>query len=274
MRPQVDNLLPAGRPRIYLERILLCREHPAAGRNPCVSAALRDPKVEQHSALVKGLRRILPFMYQSVESAVSTLLRYGIDFQEGVSQPPTSFEFQLAHTGEILSCVYFEEIEAKVVLVYKWRLNTTKNQHQFGMDLIAFDLDASPPTIYLLAVKTTQQGEGGRTPSVVYDAVRELNDYLGNSTKLDDDLGIIASNLDVDERHRAAFLDWYDPYIQGLPDAVPRLHAVPAIVSEEQNWQDKYALPAIGADFGVPGMVRVICVDGLDELVRQVFSRD
>jgi len=273
MHIQVDDLLPPGRPMIYLERILLCRQHPKLGRNPCVCAALRDPHPEYHSALVNGLRRILPFMYRTVEQAVDILLRYGIDFQEAISQPPTSFKFQWAHTGEILFCAYFEEIEGKVVLVYKWRLNTTKNQHQFGMDLMGFDLDASPPAIYVIAAKTTQQGEDGTTPSVVYDAIRELKDYLAQSTKLDDDLEIIAANLHTDKKHRTAFLDWYDPYTEGLPDAKPRLVAVPAFVAEEQNWQDKYAVPAIEADFSVPGMVRVICVDGLDHLVRQVFSR-
>lgn len=272
MQIQIDNMLPPGRPAIHLDRILTCREHPETGPNDCICAALCDPRPEHHSALVNGLRRILPFMYRTVEQVVDILSRYGVDFQKGISQPPTSFDFQWAHTGEILLCAYLEEIEGKVVLVYKWRLNTTRNQHQFGMDLIAFDLDSVPPTIYMIAVKTTEQGKDGKTPSVVYGAIAELRDYLANSTKLDDDLEIIVANLHTDDKHRTAFLDWYNPYTEGVPDSKPELFAVPAFVAEEQHWRDDYAVPAIKSDFGVAGTVRVICIDGLEELVRRVFS--
>ena len=272
MYVHVDNLLPPGRPPIHLDLLLESREHPEKGSNDCICAALRDPRADHHSALVRGLRRILPFMYRTVEQVMSILCRYGMDFSDGVAQPPTSFDFQWAHIGEILTCAYLEEIEDVVVLTYKWRLNTTRNQHQFGMDLLAFDLDAAPPKLFMIAVKTTKQGKDGKTPSVVYDAIKELKDYLTSSTKLDDDLEIIAANLHTDESHRTAFLDWYDPYTEGVPQAKPDLVAMPAIIAEEGHWQDKYALPAIKHDFGVPGTVRVICIDRLEDLVRLVYS--
>ena len=274
MYVQIDNMLPPGRPRIRLDLLLTHREHSEKGLNDCINALLRDPRKQHHAALVNGLRRILPFMYRTVDEVISILSRYGLDFPRGVSQIPTSFDFQWAHTGEILTCVFFEEIEDAVVLTYKWRLNTTKNQHQFGMDLIAFDLNTTPPTLYVIAVKTTNQGEDGKTPSVVYDAINELKGYLTMGDKLDDDLEIIAANLHTDKDHRIAFLDWYDPYTQEVPQTKPTLVAVPAIVAEEKHWQDKYALPAIRCDFGVPGKVRVICIDRLKELVRLTYSRE
>ena len=141
------------------------------------------------------------------------------------------------------------------------------------MDLIAFDLRASPPELYAIAVKTTHQGETGKTPSVVYDAITELKDYLTSGNKLDDDLEITAANLHTDQEHRRVFLDWYDPYTQEVPQSRPVLVAVPSIVAEERHWQDKYALPAIQCDFGVPGTVRVICIDRLKDLVRQAYAR-
>lgn len=272
MHVQINNMLPPGRPQIHLDLLLATRKHPEEGPNACTYASLREPRQEYHAALVNGLRRILPFMYRTVDEVISVLLRYGLDFPKGVSQMPTSFGFQWAHAGEILTCVFFEEVEGTAVLTYKWRLNTTKNQHQFGMDLIGFDLNTTPPTLYVIAVKTTDQGEDGRTPSVVYDAINELKEYITTGDKLDDDLEIIAANLHTNQDHRTAFLDWYDPYTQEVPKSKPVLVAVPAIVAEERHWQDKYALPAIRCDFGVPSTVRVICIDRLEELVRLTYS--
>jgi hypothetical protein len=210
-------------------------------------------------------------MYRMTEDVFATLCLHGMDFPQAVPLPD-SFSFQWAHTGEILVCAYFEECEGHVVLTYKWRLSTAKNQHQFGMDLIAFNLNPTPPVIYAIAVKTTDQGRDGKTPSVIYDAIRELRDYLGND-RLDDDLEIIAANLHTDEVHRRMFLDWYDPYTQGVPADKPCLVAVPAIVIEAQNWDDKYAKPAIDCDFGIPGSVRILCLHNLENLVRLVYSQ-
>jgi hypothetical protein len=265
------GLLPAGRPRINLNLLLAMSDFRDKGCNKCVSLSLVEPRNKSRAALAKGLRRVLPFMYRAPQQALDILVRYGIDFADEIPLP-SSFDFQWAHTGEFLVCAYFEECEGAVVLTYKWRLNTTKNQHQFGMDLIAFDLTMTPPRIYAIAVKTTEQGNDGKTPSVVYGAIHELNDYLSNE-KLDDDLEIIAANMHTDDSYRKIFEDWYNPYSQGVPASKPALVVVPAFVVEGSNWRDRYARPAIGHDFGVPGAVRVFRIDRLGDLVRAVYSR-
>ena len=267
---EIKKVLPSGRPKINLDSLLNKRDHPKTGKNSCVCASLIEPRDQSHASLVAGFRKILPFIYHTAEQVVAILLRYGMDFTDALPLPP-SFNFQWAHTGEILMCAYFEEVEDTVVLSYKWRLNTTKNQHQYGMDLLAFNLNENPPIIYAIAVKTTDQGQDGKTPSVVYKANYELEEYLSGK-KLDDDLEIIAANLHTNEDIKKAFLDWYDPYTQGIPKSKPVLVPVPAIVIDEKNWQDKYAHPAIQYDFGIPGAVRIICVDGLEDLVKAAYS--
>lgn len=270
MKVDLDNFLPPGRPTINLHLLLDSREHPESGNNLCKCASLTAPQSESHQSLVKGMRRILPFMYRRVEQVIETLARYGMDFAEEIPLP-TSFKFQWAHAGEILMCAYYEECEQATVLTYKWRLNTTKNQHQLGMDLLAFDLKINPPKIYTIAVKTTDQGDEGNTPSVIYDAISELKAYL-SSEKLDDDLEIMAANLHTDENHRNVFLAWYDPYTQSVPATKPEIIPVVAIVIDEKNWRDKYARPAIRQDFGVPGAVRILSIAGLTEFVQQTYA--
>jgi hypothetical protein len=264
------QLLPSGRPEIHLPMLLKKRDHPEKGKNLCVCVSLTPPVDESFKALVNGLRRILPFVYHSAEQVVAILARYGLDFAKAVPLP-TAPTFQWAHAGEILMCAYFEECENTVSLTYKWRLNTSKNQHQLGMDLLAFDLSSNPPRLYAIAVKTTSQGGDGRTPSVISNAIKELKTYIGGE-KLDDDLAIIAANLHTNAAHRDVFLKWYDPYAQDIPAAKPELIAVPGIVIDEKNWHDGYAKSAIEYDFGIPGAVRVLCVKDLESLVNQVYA--
>ena len=271
MEIDTSSLLPSGRPRIHLDSLLVKRDHLLVGKNSCVCASLVNPRDQSYASLVSGLRRILPFIYHTAEQAIAIFLRYSMDFTNVLPFPP-SFDFQWAHMGEILVCTYFEEIENTIVLSYKWRLNTTKNQHQYGMDLLAFDLKENPPKIYAIAVKTTDQGSTGRTPSVIYTANYELERYLSGE-KLDDDLEVIAANLHTSQEMKKAFLDWYDPYSQGVPKYKPVLVPVPAIVIDENNWKDKYAHSAIQYDFGIPGAVRIICIDGLEDLVEAAYRR-
>jgi hypothetical protein len=266
----VDNLLPPGRTPIHLELIFDRRNHPLLGPNPCCCVSLKEPANENRKALLAGIRKILPFIYRSPEEATRLLFRYGMDVKEAIPKPD-KFRFRWAHAGEILMCSYFEEVEQMTVYSYKWRLSTTGNQHQYGMDLLAFDTKTNPPTIYLVAVKTTKEGGDGQIPTVVYSAIRELDAYL-KSDKLDDDLEIISSNLHTDETHKQIFLSWYDPYTQGIAGVKPRLVPVPGIVADAAGWNDRYAKPAIEKDFGVPGAVRVLCINELEELVNQVYA--
>src|SRR5262249_5450354 len=122
-----------------------------------------------------------------------------------------------------------------------------------------------------IAVKTTAQGQKGTTPSVIYDAIAELESYL-SSEKLDDDLEIISANLHAKDPYRTLFEEWYDPYTQKNPAHRPQLIPVPAFVVEAAHWQDKYVNQAILKDFGVPGMVRVMCIDGLETVVKRAYS--
>jgi hypothetical protein len=170
-------------------------------------------------------------------------------------------------------CAYFEECENKRVLTYKWRLNTSNNQNQLGMDLIAFDFAKTPPLIMLVAVKTSKEGADGNIPTVIYKARTELKNYLAGDT-LHDDLEIISANLQVDDRCRQAFLNWYDPYSQGAAAATPNLIATPAIVIEKNGWDDRYAEPLINFDFGTQGAIRVFTVFELEKLVQQVYTRN
>ncbi len=271
MKIEVDiELLPPGRPSISLALLLAKRDHSTTGANPCVCVSIEQPITENRDALLNGMRKILPFIYHAPTEAIKILFRYGVNVTSNIFTPPSP-TFQWAHAGEILMCAYFEECENNVVLSYKWRLNTTRNQHQFGMDLLAFDLQTSPPVIKAIAVKTTHQGSNGKTPSVVYDAINELKEYL-ISEKLDDDLEVISANLHTDDVNKKIFKDWYDPYAQGVPSQRPQLIPVPAIVIDAQHWQDKYALPAIQHDFGMPGMVRILCIDELENLIQETYK--
>jgi hypothetical protein len=277
----IENIQPSGRPTIYLDHLLNRHNHPAKGKNDCICVCLKDPYDQSYKALTNGLITILPYMYRTLEQVVTLLCRYGLSFSSQFPLPD-SFDFQWAHTGEFIVCAYFEECEQAVIPTYKWRLNTTANQHQFGMDLVAFDSAVNPPKIYLIAVKTTGKNAGtakstsnhgnDRPPSVVYEAVSELKSYLRDE-KLDDDLEIITSNLHIDDERKRIFLDWYNPYTQGLPAHQPTVIAVPAIVAEEDVWKDEFANPMIGADFGVEGSARVISIKDLDGLVRAVYAR-
>jgi Cap4 SAVED domain len=267
-----DKLLPTGRPRMYLDSLLVSRQYSENGLNPCFCISLADPQNEYRDSLITGLRKILPFMYRTKEQAFQILLRYGVDFVNKLPLPPSE-AFQWAHAGEFLMCAYFEECEKKVVLTYKWRLNTTRNQHQFGMDLIAFDLQSLPPKIYLIAVKTTAQGKKGAPPSVISEAVTELETYL-KGEKINDDLEIISAHLHTDDPHRVLFEGWYDPYTQNNPASRPHLVPVPAFVVEAAHWQDKFARRAISKDFGTPGIVTVLCIDDLEEVVRRTYSQE
>jgi hypothetical protein len=87
-------------------------------------------------------------------------------------------------------------------------------------------------------------------------------------------LGIIAANLHTSEDLKRVFLDWYDPYSQGVPKYKPVVVPVPAIVIDEKNWKDKYAHPSINYDFGIPGAVRIICIGELSDFVKAVYSKD
>ena len=272
MEKSISNGLPTGRPLIHLKRITQIRNHIVDGPNHYVSVSLTEPRSENREALIRGIRRILPYIYRSPDEVLAIMRRLGLDFAAGIPLPPSS-RFQWAHAGEILICVYFEECEESEVLTYKWRLNTSRNQHQLGMDILAFNLKLTPPHIYAIAVKTTSQGENGKTPSVVYDANNELETYL-NSDKLDDDLSIISANFHSDEERWRAFEAWYDPYSQKLPADKPKLIPVPAFVTDAVSWRDEYAHPAIQKDFGIPGAVRVFCVDDLEKMVQQVYARD
>ena len=266
-----SKLLPSGRPAISLNLLLVKRDHPVQGKNPCLCVSLVEPRVESHDSLVRGLRKILPFMYRLPDEVVAALFRHGMDFPAMVPLP-TSSHYRWAHAGEILVCAYFEECENTSVLAYKWRLNSAKNQNALGMDVLAFDLAAAPPKIYLVAVKTTHQGADGKTPNVLYKAIGELKEYI-NGSALDDDLEILASNLQVTEDLKQRFLEWYDPYSQHVPGTKPTAIAVPAIVVDGQNWDDRYAKPAIQCDFGIPAAVRVLCIDNLESLVELTYSR-
>lgn len=269
MSTSPNNLLPTGRPKINFELLIKKRTHPDRSVNECICVTLSDPRVESHRALLAGLRKILPFMYRTYDDAVELYKKYGVDV--GSSLPlPDKFDHQWAHTGEFLMCAYFEECENTAILSYKWRLNTARKQYPFGMDLLAFDLSANPPTIYAVAVKTSSEGGGGKTPTAIYNAVSELVTYL-TEEKLDDDLGVIFANLHTNDDIRRIFEAWYDPYTQGVPGSKPILVAVPAIVIDEGNWRDQYATYAMNYDFGVPGAVKVLCIDGLKELVEQTF---
>ncbi len=264
-----DNakMLPTGRPLICLADLLRQIEYPFQEKNPCTQSLLIDPKSDSHMALVKGLRKILPFIYRSLEQNIQILMRYGMNFANAIPIP-TSFSFQFAHAGEILACAYYEECEDVLIPIYKWRLNTSNNQNQLGMDLIGFKFSQPSPEVYLIAVKTTVSGEDGKTPSVVYSAINELKTYL-SAGKIDDDLEIIAAN--VDGEVKKTFLDWYDPYSQGVPIYKPSLIVAPSIVAEEKYWKDEYALPAMRHDFGVKAKVKVITVEEIENLVRQVY---
>jgi hypothetical protein len=167
-------------------------------------------------------------------------------------------------------CAYFEECENTVVLSYKWRLNTTRKQYPFGMDLIAFDLTSIPPTIYLVAVKTSHGSQQGKTPGAIFKAISELNTYLFEG-RLDDDLAVISTNLHVDDVARQTFEKWYDPYTQKITANTPKLVAVPAVVIDAADWEDKYAAAAISHDFGIEGAVRILCIDRLQELVEGTY---
>lgn len=264
------NVLPTGRPGIHLRNLLQNRQHPEPGQNECVCISLVNPQQESFPALVAGLRRVLPHMYRSSDDVVATLMRYGMDFSSHIPIP-SSESFQKAHAGEILACTYYEECEDMLVPSYKWRLNTSKNQHQLGMDILAFDLTSVPPMILLVAVKTTETGHDGRTPSVIYDALRELEEYW-DGKKLDDDLAVIDANFHADGDCRRVFLEWYDPYSQGIPSEKPVLIAVPTIIVEQASWNDAFALPAIRKNFSIPGKVRIIAIPDLLDFVAKVFT--
>jgi hypothetical protein len=269
MTSSISEGLPAGRPSINLPLLVAKRRHPLNGTNDCICISLVEPRADSHSSLVAGLRRILPFMYRTREEAIKLYEKYGVDVS--VHLPvPNKFDYQWAHAGEFLMCAYFEECENSLVLSYKWRLNTTRKQYPFGMDLLAFDLTAVPPIIYLVAVKTSHGTENGKTPSAIFKAVAELNTYLLEA-RLDDDLAVISANLHVDEETRKTFEQWFDPYTQKIKACVPKLVAVPAIIIDESDWEDKYAAHAINYDFGIDGTVRIFCIDRLQELVEKVY---
>lgn len=269
---EISNSLPTGRKRINLHLLLAKRDHPVIGKNPCICVSLATPQAENRAALVKGMHRILPFIYRSVEQLMEILMSYG-DELKSMLPYPKSPDHQWAHLGEILTCAYFEECEDTVIFSYKWRLNTARNQHPYGMDLIAFDVTVSPPKIYLVAVKTSHEGTDDKRLAAINNAITELKKYLkGENEKLDDDLEIIAANLHTDAAHKDLFKAWYDPYTQGVLESKPQLIPVPAIVIDTNHWKDDYALPAIRRDFGKQGMVRVLCIDELEKLVRETYS--
>lgn len=269
---EISNALPIGRKPINLHLLLTKRTHQTAGTNPCVCVSLAAPKAENRAALVRGMHRLLPFIYRSFEQLMEILANYG-DELKAVLPYPKSPDHQWAHLGEILTCAYFEECENTVIFSYKWRLNTSKNQHPYGMDLIAFDVTVSPPRIHLIAVKTSHEGTDDKRLAAIGNAITELKKYLdGKNEKLDDDLEIIAANLHTDSTHKDYFKAWYDPYTQKVPASTPQLIPVPAIVIDSNHWNDDYALPAIRKDFGRPGMVRVLCIDELEKLVQETYS--
>lgn len=270
MTSSPSGRLPPGRPPLNLPLLIAKRKHPGTSTNDCIYINLVDPQADSHTALVKGLRRILPFMYRGREEAIKLYEKYGVDV--GFHLPvPNKFDYQWAHTGEFLMCAYFEECENTVILSYKWRLNTTRKQYPFGMDLLAFDLNAVPPVIYLVAVKTSHgPPTGGGTLSAVSKAVAELNTYLSEA-RLDDDLAVIDANLHVDDETRKTFEQWYDPYSQKISSSKPKLVAVPAIVIDEKDWEDRFAAHAINHDFKIDGTVRILCIERLEELVKETY---
>lgn len=269
----MSELLPSGRPSIHLPELLEVRKASFADtRNPFAVASLRQPVDAHHASLVAGLRRMIPFMYKRHDEVVEILHRHGLDLPKGIPIP-SSVRYQAVHLSEFVSCAYAEECEQLTILTYKWRLNTSPNQHQFGMDLLAFDLSSQPPIIHAISVKTTSQAQTGRTPSVVYDAIRELNDYLLGDG-LANDLPIIAANLDTSPALRDLFLDWFDPYSQGVPGSQPTMVAVVALVIDHANWQDDFAKPVATAAFPTAGRAFTLAIARLADLVESAFRVD
>lgn len=267
----MNKSIPTAREPINLKNLLVSQDHPTIGINPCVCVSVNNPKDDCYASLLNGVRKILPFMYQFEDNVIKDLKRYGLDFSNKINYFPTSQDFQKAHLGEILACVYFEECEDKTVLTYKWRMNTTRNQHQFGMDILAFDFNSSPIKIYAIAVKTTYQGANGKTPGVFSDAINELEEYIKNG-KLDNDLVVTSANLHVTDEIRIAFENWFDPYSQKVPQSNPELILVPVIIVDEKNWQDKFANSTINHDFGNPSIVRILQLQDLEVFVSKVYS--
>lgn len=263
--------IPTARESINLKDLLISQNHPTNGTNPCACISVKDPKDESLNSLLNGIRKILPFMYQFEDNVIKDLKRYGLDFSNKINYFPTSPDFQKAHLGEILACAYFEEYEDKTVLTYKWRMNTTRNQHQFGMDILAFDFSSSPIKIYAIAVKTTYQGSNGQTPTVFSNAVNELKEYVEKG-KLDNDLVVTSANLHVTNESRIVFENWYDPYSQSVPQSKPELILVPIIVVDENNWQDKFADATINYDFGKPSIIRILQLNNLEDFVSKTYS--
>lgn len=267
----MNKSIPTTRESINLKDLLDSEDHPTNGNNPCVCVTVKNPKSESQNSLLNGIRKILPFMYQFEVDVIKDLKRYGMDFSKKINYFPTSPDFQKAHLGEIFACAYFEECEHKTVLTYKWRMNTTRNQHQFGMDILAFDLNSSPIKIFAIAVKTTYQGSDGKTPAVFYNAVKELEEYIKYG-KLDNDLVVTSANLHVNDESRKAFESWYNPYTQEVPQYVPELVLVPVIVVDENNWKQEYANSTINHNFGNPSVVRILQLQNLKDFVTQTYS--
>lgn len=125
MKVEVDlDMLPPGRPPIFLASLLAKRDHPTKGTNPCVCVSIEQPRTENRVALVNGMRKILPFIHRPLDEAIKIFCRYGMNVAPNVFTPPSP-KFQWGHAGEILMCAYFEECENTDILTYKWRLNTT-----------------------------------------------------------------------------------------------------------------------------------------------------
>lgn len=267
----MSSSIPTARESINLKDLLTSQNHPTSGNNSCVCVSVKTPKDKSHNALLNGIRKILPFMYQFEEDVIKDLKRYGFDFSSRINYFPTSPDFQKAHLGEIFACAYLEECENKSILTYKWRMNTTRNQHQFGMDILAFDFNSSPIKIYAIAVKTTYQGANGKTPGVFGDAVSELEEYVEKG-KLDNDLVVTSANLHVDNEVKTAFENWYNPYSQKVPQYTPELILVPIIVVDENNWQDKFAHSTINHDFGMPSFIRILQIQELECFVGKTYS--
>ena len=98
------RLLPSGRPVINLRLLLTERNHPDKGRNDCTCFSLTDPHEENHAALLKGLQRILPYMYRTREQVINILDRHGMNF---AGQIPANRRSGFAQRNDLITLSEF-----------------------------------------------------------------------------------------------------------------------------------------------------------------------
>jgi hypothetical protein len=159
-----------------------------------------------------------PLYYRTLDAIMADLKAgYFITaIQSTLSKLPSSESFQESHFGEIVACIFAEEVLGLRRLYSKLTLLTAENANAYKMDLILYDPATNPPRFIFGEVKCSPKSADDGLPakhheSCFADIFKSMNKY--SETDCSFDLTAARDNIDnIPTEDRDRVLKALKPY--------------------------------------------------------------